>query len=638
MLGASSLRCLRGARASRDGVILMLKRQFAFLASPLLAVVVALGQASPSSPAIFPLKDVHAGLHGVGETVFNGDHPQPFQVEILGVINNMGPKQAVILAKLSGGPLAETGVLEGMSGSPVYIDGKLVGAVALGFPFAKTAIAGITPIEQMIAQERAGAASARSQTSPYAALQLTAARGELELLDPKPPALLPTLPAPTGAGLGAAELPQLHTPLVLSGFTSRAIAHFLPQFEALGLTPMLGGVAGGAGAGAGDALGKPSDLKPGDMISVQLVRGDLEVAAQGTVTYIDGRHVYAFGHRFLGAGDTALPFTKADVVALMPGVMTSFKIAVSGERLGVIRQDRSQGVYGTFGGEAPMIPVTIRVHQGATPPQVYRFQMVNDKFLSPLLFNMGVYATLDATERSIGPSTLSLHGAIHLEGAPDVAIGQLFSGNVNGPAAAAMAATTPLAFLDRSGLDSIHVRSIDLDVTASDQERVLNLEEVWSDHREVAPGQAFTVTAILQAPDGSEVAKRIPVTLPASLRAGALHIIVGDAQALDALEMRQLQQGFDARQVGQLVRAINHLRRNDRLYLRVTEPTLAFALAGEQFPAPPPSLARALTAVPSVDSDIAPVYSSTLFDYASDDLPFVVRGAKVITVRVKDGG
>lgn len=623
----------------------MSKRLFVFPCSVLILLVSALSliaQApvakaapSPTTP-IFPLKDVHAGLRGVGETVFSGDRPQSFQVEILGVINNLGPKQAVILAKLSGGPLADTGVLEGMSGSPVYIDGKLLGAVALGFPFAKTAIAGITPIEQMIAQQQQGADEARAQTNAYATLQLTAAHGELELLDPKPPALLPGAPAPESVNFGSATLPQLHTPLVLAGFTARAVAHFLPQLQALGLTPMLGGIAGSAAPRESDRLGKPSDLKPGDMISVQLLRGDLEVAAQGTVTYIHGRHVYAFGHRFLGAGQTTLPFTKADVVALMPGYMTSFKIAVSGERLGVIRQDRSQGVYGTFGGTAPMIPVTIRVHAADAPPQIYHFEMVNDKMLSPVLFNMGVFATLDATERSIGPATLSVRGAIHLTGAPDVTIGQLFSGNVNGPAAAAMAAATPLAFLYRSGLDTIHVRGIDLDVTSSDQERVLNLEQVWSDRREVEPGQRFTVTAILEAPDGSEVAKRVPIQLPASLRAGELHIIVGDGQALDALEMRELQQGFDARHVGQLVRAINHLRRNDRLYLRVTQPELAYALAGEQFPAPPPSLARALAAVPSVDSDIAPVFSSTLFDYASEDLPFVVKGAKVITVQVKD--
>lgn len=601
---------------------------------------------APTRPhvAIFPLKDIRPGMHGVGATVFQGDKIQSFQVDILGVVDNMGPKQAVILARLSGGPLADTGVLEGMSGSPVYIDGKLVGAVALGFPFSKSAIAGITPIEQMIAQQRQGAEEARAHTNSFAALQLTAANGELELLDPKPPALLPVEPAPLpeAAGLGAATLPQLHTPLVLSGFSASAIAHFLPQFQALGLTPMLGGMAasmsGAAAGAASSALGRPQDLKPGDMISVQLLRGDLEVAAQGTVTYIDGAHVYAFGHRFLAAGQTALPFTKAAVVALMPGYMSSFKIAVSGERLGVIRQDRSQGVYGTFGGDAPMIPVTIRVHAGQQPPQSYHFQIVNDKFMSPLLFNMGVFATLDATERSIGPATLSLRGAIHLDGAPDVTIGDLFSGEVNGPTTAAMAAATPLAFLYRSGLDSIHVRGIDLDVTSSDQQRVLDLEEVWSDHREVEPGQTFTVTAILRAPDGSEVAKRIPVALPASLRAGVLHIIVGDGQAMDTLEMRQLQQGFDARQVGQLVRAINHRRRNDRLYVRVSEPELAYTLSGEQFPAPPPSLARALAAVPSVDSDIEPVYSSTVFDYASEDLPFVIQGVKVVTVRVKDGG
>ncbi len=602
----------------------------AFSALPVLA------QRRPTAPVgIFPLRDVRAGMTGIGKTVFSGTQVQTFQVKILGVVHNMGPKQAVILARLSGGPLAQTGVLEGMSGSPVYIDGKLVGAVALGFPYAKTAIAGITPIQQMLAQEARATAQAHQDAfaadsgapRTAATLRLTAVDGNPRLLHPKARLQL----GPARALPADMQLPQLHTPLVLSGFSPRAIAQFAPQFRALGLAPMMGGTAG-AGS-ATNALAPASSLHPGDMISVQLVRGDLEVAADGTVTYIHDGHIFAFGHRFLSAGATAMPFSHARVVALMPGLMTSFKIAVSGRRLGVIRQDDSQGVYGTFGGQAHMIPVQVSVRQGGVA-QTYRFEMVNNRFLTPFLFNMALASTLDATQRSVGPATLRLQGAIDLAGAAPVEIHDLVAEDINGPASAAMSAAAPLSYLYQSGL-RFTIRGIHLSVTSSNRNRTLKMVGLWANRSQVRPGQSLTITARLRAADGSMVTRELPVHVPASLPPGPLKIAAGAGEALDLMEMQRLQQGFRARNVPQLVAAINDLRRNDRLYLRASEQRPAFVIAGQQFPAPPPSVARALAAGPSVDSGMAASQDSPVYQYASPDLPYVIQGVKTITVQVR---
>lgn len=636
-----------------------------------------------SAPGIFPLREVRAGMTGYGETVFSGDQPQRFAVKILGVVDNMGPKQAVILAQLSGGPLAETGVLEGMSGSPVYLDGRLVGAVALGFTFAKTPIAGITPIEQMLAQQKQGeliAAAEKSQAGPRADQELmrnfqgSGANGGAQGEDQRdggwrlvsPPAtngMGAAASAPALAGASAAPLPmvaqsatppssrlsplagiglpELRTPLVLAGVGPATLQKFLPRLEALGLMPVLGGSSDPAASGLGGEappatrVGSPSPLQPGDMISVQLMRGDVEVSAQGTVTYVHDGRILAFGHRFLAAGATDLPFARAKVVALMPGYMSSFKIAVSGERLGVIRQDRSLGVYGVLGGEAPMIPVRIRLLAPGAPPRVFQFQMVNDRYLTPLLFNLGVASTLDAEERGVGAATLALRGAIHLGGAPDVAIRSLFSGDANAPTAAALAAARPLSELYASGIGPVPVRGIDLDVTATDQLRWLRLEQVWSDRRVVAPGETFRVTALLRAPDGSELARTIPVQLPASVSPGPLRVFVGDGAALDAQDARLREQALNSPGLAPLAAAINEARRDDRLYLRVTQQRPAFAVAGRPLPAPPPSLARALRARPAADTEVAPLFASPLADYVSRDLGFVVRGAKTIVVQVR---
>ncbi len=240
--------------------------------------------------AFFPLKDVTPGLHGVGRIVFSGNRIDEFQVEILGVLENIGPKQSLILARLSGGPLEKTGVLQGMSGSPVYIEGKLAGAVALAFPFAKEPIAGIRPIEEMVRVTEAGRGSAPSQVARNAVSMASLLAGQ---------DLTRMLPRRQEIAAGDTKLLEIATPLSFSGFTRETLDRFAPQLRALGLEPAQGLAAGGH---ADPRMGDPSALKPGSMISVELMTGDMSVGADGTITYIDGNRVYAFGHRFLAIG------------------------------------------------------------------------------------------------------------------------------------------------------------------------------------------------------------------------------------------------------------------------------------------------------------------------------------------------
>ncbi|MGD0361232.1 MAG: SpoIVB peptidase S55 domain-containing protein, partial [Bryobacteraceae bacterium] len=366
--------------------------------------VFALAAALHAQTAFFPLKDIKPGMHGIGKTVFSGNRIDEFQVEVLGVLENIGPKQNLILARLSGGPLAETGVLQGMSGSPVYIDGKLAGAVALAFPFAKEAITGIRPIEEMVRVTEAG------RTPP----QTQVARNEVSLASLfAAKDLTRLLPGRLEPATRDAKLLDIATPVSFSGFTRGTLDAFAPQLRAVGLEPTQGLSSGGPST---PRMGDPATLKPGSMISVQLMTGDLSIGADGTVTYIDGNKIYAFGHRFLAVGSTALPFTRSEVLALLPVLSASFKISAPKETMGAILQDRNTAIAGELGHAAAMAPVSISVSRGGKRLDSYQMEMVNDRFLSPLLVQMAVFNTIDATERTVGASSFRVTGTIEFHG------------------------------------------------------------------------------------------------------------------------------------------------------------------------------------------------------------------------------
>jgi len=275
---------------------------------------------------LFPLKEVRPGLHGTGKTVFSGDRIEEFRVDILGVLENTGPQQSIILARLSGGPLDKTGLLQGMSGSPVYVDGRLLGAVALGFPLSTEPIAGIRPIEEML--------GVPEPESPNAATLRAAIfrRPSLSAVFPRRPEVL----------AGGSRLVEIATPVSFGGFTGGTIEQFSPELRALGLEPRQGMMGGGT---TGTEIGDTGRIRPGAMISVLLLTGDMSVGADGTVTWVDGRRVLAFGHRFLSVGATELPFARSEVLALAPNLATSFKISAARELMGAI----TGGVTGTTG-------------------------------------------------------------------------------------------------------------------------------------------------------------------------------------------------------------------------------------------------------------------------------------------------
>ena len=421
--------------------------------------VFALATALAAQTDFFPLQDVKPGMRGTGRTVFSGSQVDEFQVEILGVLDNVGPKESLILARLSGGPLEHTGVMAGMSGSPVYIDGKLVGAVAMAFPFAKDPIAGIRPIQDMMRP----ATALPSASGPVQRAAIALADRDLTRVLPRPEPGVPP-----GAA-GEARMVDIATPISFGGFSRATLEAFAPQLRALGLEPRQGITAGGK---VEPGMGNPADLKPGSMISVELMAGDLSVGADGTVTYIDGNRVWAFGHRFLAVGATALPFARADVIALLPNLNTSFKLASPREWMGIISQDHDTAIAGELGKRAALVPVSIGVSRAGRSVESYRVEMVNDPLLSPLLLQMAVYSAIDATERTVGASSVRVTGEVEFQNAPaPVRLENMYAADNGSAMLVSLSAAVPVAYVMQSGFSSLGLKKVAIHIEAFAQKK-----------------------------------------------------------------------------------------------------------------------------------------------------------------------
>lgn len=567
--------------------------------------------------AILPLRDVRTGMHGIGRTVFSGDRVEDFQVEILGVLeNSIGPKQSLILGRLSGGPLERTGVLQGMSGSPVYVDGKLVGAVAMAFPYAKEPIAGIRPIEEML----------RVASGPG----LQVARAPVTLADRD---LTRHFPKPQEVQAGGARLVDIATPMAFAGFTRATIDQFAPQLRALGLEPMQGLSGGGR---ISTHMGDPASLKPGSMISVELMTGDLSVGADGTVTHIDGNRIYAFGHRFLAGGPTALPFARSEVLTLLPVLTTSFKISTPKELLGTILEDRNTAISGQLGRETSMAPVSITVSRGGRKLDGYQMQMVNDRFLAPLLVQMAVFSAIDTTERTMGASSLRVTGEIEFQGSTvPVKLNNMFAADTGSAILASLSTAVPLAYVLQSGFESLQVKKVELSIEAFDEKKQLQIDGVSVARREVRPGDKVELTTVMVGDNGAEVTRKLEYAVPLGAPPGPLFFTVADGNTTNVTEYRQLL-GSLPKSVGQLISTVNSLRANTKAYVRVWRADPAFQLEGEDFPDPPPSLALILAGSQSTSGSITQTRNSKVAELEINAGDVVITGSKTIQVEVKE--
>lgn len=590
-------------------------------------------------PNYFPVDEIKPGMLGMGRTIFEGDKIEEFRVEFLGVLRNaLAPKHDVILARLSGGPLDKTGVIAGMSGSPVYVDGRLVGAVALSFPFSKDPIAGITPISEMTdivpraGGNPSGAASSAPNLDSHFTLGPEASGGGRMLFDEAAyfNQLTNSLPAEsTSSGMAGISLP-----LRAGGISPQAMDSFSPLLRRLGFAPMAGAVL--SGSPTQEAPEAPP--APGAMISMMLMHGDLNLNADCTVTLVQDNALYACGHRFLVAGPTDIPFARAHVITTVASLSSSFKLDAPGPLAGVIHQDRFSAIYGVLGDKATEIPVRLRVQSTLNRPADYSFHIVQDSLLSPLLLNLAISSALQSTERAVGPSSLAITGAINLTDGESVRLDDILSSDMNTPGLAGITAAAPLGLLLSSNFPDMHVKDVNVAVVSSNEKRELSLEQVWTSKTEVQPGDHIEVMAILRNSNGATQVRKIPVDIPESVSDRTLSMMVGGGAAINALQFHLSPLAGSPRDLHQLIRALNRLRKNDRVYVLLMAPQRSFVLRGEEYPSPPPSLVQTFMSDPSVASSVTFSGTSVLGDYEGKETDSAIRGQKNLFLKVTQPG
>lgn len=571
------------------------------------------------STAIMPLDQIHEGMRGTAYTVFQGTKPEPMEVEVLGVLHNVnGPRGDIILVRLHGTKPEYTGVVAGMSGSPVYFDGKLAGALAFRIgEFSKEPIAGVTPIEKMLEidaldQRPAPGPAPANPTEPSGASR-TASPGENA-----------TLPLQSYSNY----LKPIETPLVFNGFSEETLRRYASQFASAGVIPVMG-------IGSASDRKQPEPIEPGSAVSAVLVRGDMDIAATCTVTYIDPQRLLACGHPLMQFGRVDLPMTKATVLATLPSPLNAFKIVNTTESVGSFVQDRHSGILGQMGREPKMIPVTVTVRGGQATKE-FHYEILNNARLSPVAMMATVFNALHGTNEYGDNITYRMNGALSVKGYPEVALRNMFAPMDNGQPAAALAAAT---IGDRFGriydnpYDVPDIQGVKLDFDLVRERRSARLEASRTDMTEARPGDQIMVETVLRPYRGERLVRQIPIRIPTSASKGMLRILVSDGDTLDRMR-RGMPLANRKLGLASTIALLNKEHANNRVYVSLFESDPEAMVADKVMPTLPLSVMNVMDNMRGTQEMVV-LNESSVNEASTEPLDYVVAGAQMLMVTVK---
>jgi hypothetical protein len=577
----------------------------------------------------FPLSQIKEGLRGTAKTVFRGNTAEDFGVEILGVLPGaIGPQQDLIIGRLlSGSPAERTAVFAGMSGSPVYIEGRLVGAISYSFPFSKEPICGITPIEQMVSifEKNQPVKAVSSEPRPLSFAELASAVWTPDKFTPQ--SMSSTVSDSKLASITGGSLQPIATPLTFSGISQSVLDRFAPQLMSVGLLPVAS--AGGASKISPMKKAEPTTLVGGSSVSMELARGDYSIAASGTVTLRDGNKIYAFGHPFLSLGTSDLPMSESHVVTVVPNLNNSFKLAVPDSMVGAMKQDRSTGVYGELSQAPVMIPVKLNLETSRGQQKTFNFEVVNDDFLTPLLLNISIYNSLLSNERGLGDSTIELTGEIAVKGNEPVKLERRLVGGQSAQLAAG-AVALPVNALIRSRFDDLSISGISLNIRSFDGSKAAALERLVVDRTQIRAGDTIDVQAYARTAGGRVFVERIPVTIPADTPPGLVSIMIGDG---GAIQQNAAIQQFVPKSLTEMISTMNRIKMPDRLYLQAARTTSGALIGVNEMPNLPPSVLATMNSDRVVGA-YKPYLQTVIIERELPPAEFVVTGQQKLDIQV----
>jgi hypothetical protein len=595
------------------------------LALLVLLLLCSFGWSEDFSVSVLPVNQIEEGMRGKGKTFLQDGQFEEFDVEILGVLRNWQPQKNLILATLHSDVVDRAGVVQGMSGSPVYIDGKLIGAVSYSLgTFSKEAIAGITPIEEMMAiPDRT---TAKSSYAPRMKMRNFITSEDFHELSNA------YYPSQTSSVDGHLIKP-LSIPLLFSGFSSHVFDKAKPFFSRLGFSPIQSGSSGQIQPKISPA---EMSLQAGEPVGVQLIKGDMDMSAVGTVTHVEGNKVLAFGHPFYNLGAVDFAMTKAKIMAVFPSLETSFVLSASDRTVGRFVQDRNSGVFGELGKLPRYIPINANLLTEDGEAREFKVQVADDKLFTPLLVNLVVSSIVLSQERNLGDLSLELRGTIYLDDGPPVQLHDLFSGSYD------MAATdlsgivaAVVYYLTNNEFKDLGIHRIDLNIDVAEEVRFATLEKVWLGKYEAKPGEIIPMKVYYRNFRGETIVDELSLPTPNLPTGSEFSLVVGDAASIQNIEVSQYRTtGFVPRSLYQLIRLLNSLRKRNYIYFKIIATKPGLFLRGEELPNLPPTMKSMFSSPRAASTPPVEITRSTLGEYRHG-IPYVFSGLAVIPLKIK---
>ncbi len=595
----------------------------------------------------FPLEQIKPGMKGTGLTVFNGYHPEEFQVEVVEVLRNFHPNRNLILVRLQGQKAEFTGVAAGMSGSPIYFDGKLAGALSYSIAaFVKEPLAGVTPISEMLeiierethrAQELAAVREVEENKFLEMALGLIPPSWE----NFKPVHLLQQRLA------FAQPFQPLLVPLNFSGFQPDLLAQANELLKPAGFMAMSGGTA------HNDSV-NVNDLVPGASVCGVLVTGSTDIEALGTLTYREGNKLLAFGHPFFNSGPVELPVSLAKVLLVVPSELSAFKLGVSSRLLGALRQDRTTGVYGEIGNVPQLVPMSMKYIDEAGKASSYQFQFTDERSLNtlmPLIMRFVLVNTLQSSRLAMGENSLQLTGEVRLKDGEKISLDNFFPGMtpipgfgmLNGILQSTGDVASVLGAVMANNFQPANVAAVDLSFTSLPGRRSASIDHVWLDRSEAAPGDSVIVFTRIKIHRGAEVLVRKSLVIPKTASGTFLNLVVGSGREMTLLEQRTAPGRFAVQNFEQLADLLNARRRNDLLYYQLRVPDRGLIVDGEELSSLPPT-AFAVLQAQNLKGNATFARERMLLEQRHkvalgqrdhEQLPYALSGVKTIRLRLR---